>query len=147
VDDKTRELAAQLERCRTAEQAVHESERARLAHEAMRDALEGDERERLEGGAARAADLQARERWREGQNAELARLRGHEALASEQLNRERGARELVRRELCRADVAKEVVGKHHARWRDAELARRERAEEDAALETHAARSILDRRSR
>lgn len=140
VRAETQELGRRIQSRQQAEQAHARAEADRQVRQDAVTQEQRAERDQLESGALRAADLDAQARWSHGQEIGLAALRERERQAAEQLAGERQREAKGQHALAQAEHAAQLVQKHHGRWHEAERARAEAAAEDEALDVHVARA-------
>lgn len=140
VRARTLELGRSIQSREQAEQGHAAAEIARQAREEAVRQEQRTERERLEGGALRAADLEAQALWARGEGQGLAALRERESRAAEQLLNEQRNEGRAQEALAQAEQAARLVEKHQGAWQKAERTRVEAAEEDEVLDIHVARA-------
>ena len=139
VDEQAGEVARQAEQTRQAKERQAQARRAREAAQEQSRRVLGVERQRLESGQARAADLHQADAFARGAQQRESRLRADERAAERRAQAERDSESAARQALCEADVDAKVVDEHHARWKTQLEAERERSDEEAAEEAFAAR--------
>jgi hypothetical protein len=139
VDDRTRQLSAQMERVDQARGAHAAARRTREREEAQLDRTARAERERLARGEARAGDLAREAIWARAEAGRVAGLRRSELAASEREQVERKREIDDRHALARADADARAVERHRERWQADRERGLERNEEDEALDRFNAR--------
>jgi hypothetical protein len=140
VDERVRDVA---EHAAGTERARAEAARARQRREVGEASLEAGqaaERERLEAGGARAADLQAEGSWEAAERARVEAARAKE-LEAAQATAARAAEELAARgRLALAEAEAKAIDRHRDGWQSERARVQELDEEEQAAEGWSAKN-------
>lgn len=138
AEAQTHALAAQVARSQVAEAKLREREAARREHGERTAEVLRLERERLVLGV-RGADLLRLTDFEAAAKAQAGLLERAEAEARSALSQEREREQQLRLELAALEADAELVRRHEASFQEGHAQRREKAEEEAALEQWSAR--------
>ena len=130
VDERAREVADQRQRT---DAAQARAEQARVGEAVTA------ERDRVEDGGARVADLAAAARFAAQGAAHIEALGQREQELSQELREEQVEEERRRRALAGADADAKAVAEHRQRWRQERAAQIEAREEDDAADVFGGR--------
>ncbi len=139
VDERAREVAGEAQRSEQARARAAAAERARQSEQARTRHVASSERELLEQGGARIADLQQAASFQAGAAERLAKAREREQNARERANEQSRKEAAARSRLASADAEAKVVDKHREGWQRELDARVEAEQDEAAGEVHEAR--------
>ena len=139
VDERAREVADQRQRTDAAQARAEQARRQREAEQARVGEAVTAERDRVEDGGARVADLAAAARFAAQGAAHIEALGQREQELSQELRAEQVEEERRRRALAGADADAKAVAEHRQRWRQERAAQIEAREEDDAADVFGGR--------
>ncbi len=139
VSERISELSEQVTETAERRAALARAEERRRTHEERVRDTNLAERDRVEAGLARAADLQARAAWERGQNERLDALASAERDAARASTEAERALADARAEVARARAEAKAVERHRDRFVLEHERREELALEDAIQDVVAAR--------